>query len=106
MRTLTEFIFRLAALPVITCAGITVADEPKVQATNAASLLAPYFNPPGTWEKPGAFRSPLLFDDGTRVQTAKDWPRRREEILKYWDGVMGPWPPLLAKPAALSNYEC
>jgi dienelactone hydrolase len=33
------------------------------------------------------------------VQSAKDWPRRREEILKYWHGVMGAWPPLLEKPA-------
>ena len=33
------------------------------------------------------------------MQTAADWPRRRNEILKYWHGVMGEWPPLLAKPS-------
>jgi hypothetical protein len=44
------------------------------------------------------FRSPLIFDDGSRVTKASDWPRRREEILKYWHGVMGPWPRVLEKP--------
>jgi dienelactone hydrolase len=48
--------------------------------------------------KAGSYRSPLLFDNGTRVTKAEDWPRRREEILKYWHDVMGEWPPLLEKP--------
>ena len=43
----------------------------------------------------GTYRSPLVFRDGTRVQTATDWPRRRAEILAEWHGLMGPWPPLL-----------
>jgi hypothetical protein len=45
----------------------------------------------------GAYRSPLLFADGTRVRTAADWPRRRAEILAQWHGLMGAWPPLLEK---------
>jgi dienelactone hydrolase len=79
-------------------AAVTAGDPPKDR-SSAAATLAPYFQPPQAWEKPGAFRSPLQFDDGTRVQSAKDWPRRRGEILKYWHSVMGEWPPLLPKPA-------
>jgi dienelactone hydrolase len=44
------------------------------------------------------FRSPLVFNDGTRVQTPADWPRRREEILSTWHQIMGPWPPLIERP--------
>ena len=43
-------------------------------------------------------RSPLIFDDGFRVKTPEDWSRRREEILAYWHGVMGVWPPLIDHP--------
>ena len=46
----------------------------------------------------GAYRSPLLFDDGSPVKTPADWRKRRDEILKYWHGAMGAWPPLLEKP--------
>lgn len=46
----------------------------------------------------GAFRSPLLFADGTRVQSAGEWPRRRQEILSTWHKMMGPWPKLIEKP--------
>lgn len=46
----------------------------------------------------GAYRSPLIFDDGTPVRTKEDWRKRRGEILKYWHGAMGEWPPTIAKP--------
>jgi len=63
-------------------------------------MIAPYFKPPAQLAADfGAYRSPLLFDDGSKVKTAADWKRRREEILAYWHGKMGPWPPLIAKPA-------
>ena len=59
-------------------------------------VLAPHFEVPAAFAgKLGAFRSPLKLDDGSMVQTAADWPRRRAEILKYWTGLMGTWPPLL-----------
>jgi hypothetical protein len=32
------------------------------------------------------------------VTTAADWPRRRAEILKSWNKVMGAWPPVLEHP--------
>lgn len=58
-----------------------------------------YFNPPDEWKnKWGTFRSPLLFDNGAIVANAAQWPQRRQEILRYWHGVMGEWPPLLMEP--------
>ena len=46
----------------------------------------------------GAFRSPLLFDDGSRVASAADWPRRRDEILRAWTKELGPWPQVIETP--------
>jgi len=61
--------------------------------------LAPFFAPPkGYADQFGAYRSPLLFDDGTKVQQPEQWPRRRGEIMRQWQDFMGPWPPLLDKP--------
>lgn len=46
----------------------------------------------------GGYRSPLLFKDGSKVQTVDDWARRRTEILSDWTAIMGEWPPVLDKP--------
>jgi len=62
------------------------------------TIFAPSQPPMEFKGKLGEFRSPLIFDDGTRVTKAADWPRRREEILRYWHRVMGPWPAVLTKP--------
>jgi dienelactone hydrolase len=65
----------------------------------AWSALAPFFAPPPEWAKQfGQFRSPLLFNDGSRVTSAAEWPRRRAEILGEWQELMGPWPPLQQQP--------
>ena len=62
-------------------------------------LLAPFFQPPPELAgKFGAYRSPLIFEDGTPVRSAADWPRRREEIAKQWTGLMGPWPAVIERP--------
>lgn len=47
----------------------------------------------------GGFRSPLIFNDMTVVQSTSDWPRRRQEILDSWTKIMGPWPEVIAQPA-------
>ena len=61
--------------------------------------LAPLFAPPAEFaEKFGSYRSPLLFEDGSRAATAADWPRRAAEIRKRWDSLLGAWPPLIEKP--------
>lgn len=43
----------------------------------------------------GDYRSPLMFYDGRKVTTKKEWESRRKEILERWHGMMGKWPPLL-----------
>ena len=61
--------------------------------------IAAFFNPPEKDRSDlGAFRSPLLFGDGTRVRTPADWGRRRQEILATWHKAMGPWPALIERP--------
>jgi dienelactone hydrolase len=58
-----------------------------------------FFVPPAEYQgKFGEYRSFMTFDDGTPVKTPQDWSRRREEIRKYWHGVMGAWPALVEKP--------
>ncbi len=55
--------------------------------------------PPLEWQNQGgAYRSPLLFRDGSRVTNGQDWQRRRAEILSEWQTRLGQWPPVLEKP--------
>ncbi len=80
------------------CAGLLVcpvfsADKP------LPADLTPFFDPPAEFAgQLGKYRSPLLFNDGTPVKTADEWSRRRAEILEYWHGKLGAWPPLLESP--------
>ncbi|MEI6231420.1 MAG: sialidase [Planctomycetota bacterium] len=61
--------------------------------------IEPFYKPPAEFAGAlGAYRSPLIFNDGTRVANAADWARRRNEILGQWHDLMGAWPPLLDKP--------
>ena len=79
------------------CSSALAAAEPDVKSLEKA--LAPSFKPPAEFaDDVTTFRSPLLFADGTRVETAADWRKRREEILKTWHGFMGPWPAVIDKP--------
>jgi len=58
--------------------------------------IAPYFSPSSELAGDyGNYKSPLIFDDGTKVKTPADWQRRRREILQTWSGFMGVWPPLI-----------
>jgi hypothetical protein len=61
--------------------------------------IAPFFTPPSEFASDfGNYKSPLSFFDGTPVKTPSQWPKRRQEILTCWHGMMGAWPPLLDKP--------
>jgi hypothetical protein len=61
--------------------------------------LALHFQPPASLKNDlGTYRSPLLFEDGKPVRTEAQWRKRREEILRAWHGIMGPWPAPIAKP--------
>src|SRR5205807_2962984 len=81
-------------------AACLVATVPAAEPAEAIwKRLQPYFRPPAELAKDlGKYRSPLRFDDGTPVKDARDWPRRRREILDKWHGFMGPWPKLVTRP--------
>ena len=69
------------------------------ESTSTWDSIAPYFTPPVEFAgKMGSYRSPLLFDDGTRVQNAGDWARRRGEIIRDWQKITGAWPPVIERP--------
>jgi len=73
--------------------GVSGAAEP------LPKPLASYFTPPAEFAgQTGDYKSPLRFADGTEAKTADDWKRRRQEILKEWHGLMGPWPEAIEKP--------
>lgn len=59
-------------------------------------LIAPHFSPPLPFKNDlGKFRSPIKFYNGQVVKSAKDWPKRRQEILARWHEMMGEWPDLI-----------
>lgn len=69
-------------------------------AAESWQLLEPLFQPPPQFDgQLSTNRSPLLFRDGSLVESVADWPRRRAEIRREWHELMGPWPPVIEKPA-------
>jgi hypothetical protein len=73
--------------------------NPLTAAAGMPDVLRSYFSPPAQFAHDlGHYRSPLLFRDGTKVETPADWQRRRAEILAEGRGLLGSWPPLIEKP--------
>jgi len=72
---------------------------PAVDKSALEKKLRPYFRPPTELANDfGTYRSPLVFQDGTKVKTAADWQRRRQEIQSTWLKLLGDWPELLTRP--------
>jgi dienelactone hydrolase len=89
--------FLPATFLLVTVATVA-ADQPATSET-LWKKLAPFAQPPEEFAgKFGPHRSPLRFADGTVVQSAADWARRRDEIRKTWHKRLGPWPPLVERP--------
>jgi len=85
---------------------VVIAGRPSVSAGESWKRIEGFFEPPPQLSsKLGAYRSPLLFDEGSSVQSAADWKRRRSEILAYWSDLLGPWPPLLESPQLTTLFE-
>jgi hypothetical protein len=77
---------------------VRAADPPRRAAR--WQQLEKYTEPPAEFAgQLGPYRSPLQFADGTPVRSAADWARRRAEILATWHRRLGPWPPLVERPA-------
>ncbi len=81
---------------------VVVTVLPRESATASPALpanLKAAFAPPHEFAGDlGNFASVLRFADGRPVKTPADWTERRAEIRQYWQQVMGPWPPLIARP--------
>lgn len=91
----------LSLLFVATLTGFAGAADASSDKEAAAiyEKLAPFFKPPAELAKEfGSYKSPLKFYDGTPVKDAAGWPKRRQEILKKWQDLMGPWPAHIEKP--------
>jgi hypothetical protein len=89
----------LSLLALIVCIPTVVAAETPADAEAIWKKIAPDFKPPADLaNKFGAYKSPLKFDDGTPVKSAADWAKRRQEILKTWNDLLGPWPTVIDKP--------
>lgn len=87
-KSLTLLVLSLIAVGGVTWAADALPPE-----------IASFFNPPiASSNDLGTYKSPLVFNDGTKVQTAADWKKRREEILADWHGIMGAWPAVIEKP--------
>ncbi|HUE95306.1 MAG TPA: hypothetical protein VMN39_01515, partial [Longimicrobiaceae bacterium] len=71
---------------------------PKVR-VSAWEVLAPLFEVPEAYAGQfGSYRSPLVFPDGSPVESPDDWVRRRGQLLDEWHALMGRWPELLDSP--------
>ena len=87
------------SLPALAIVLLVATASRAEESSPAWAKIAPHFSPPAEYAgKYGKYRSPLLFDDGTRVRSAEDWQRRRKEVLDHWHGVMGAWPAVIEKP--------
>lgn len=90
--------FVLIAMPF--CTAFTSAQDGDRQHEDMWSKTAPFFLPPEELASDlGNYRSPLMFDNGRPVRTAEEWQQRRKEILRFWHEALGPWPPLIERPA-------
>jgi dienelactone hydrolase len=77
-------------------ANFAIAEESREA---LAEKLAPFYQPPEEFAGDfGDYRSPLKSADGSPVESAEDWPRRRAEILATWHERLGAWPPLVEQP--------
>lgn len=82
-------------MAILAVANVSPAAEP----ASPWDTIAPLFVVPTQYaSQPGAYRSPLIFADGSSVRTPEDWSRRRGELLREWHELMGPWPPVLERP--------
>lgn len=98
MRPFALFLSSFLFLGIAVLADDALADDAPARRVPPADL-AEFFRPPEKYRDDfGTFRSPLLFADGTKVQSAADWPRRRQEIRATWERALGRWPELIARP--------
>jgi hypothetical protein len=78
------------------CTLLLLASLGTAGAETPWQILQPHAGPPeGFVPDLAPWRDPLVFNDGTRVQTAADWEKRRAELLADWHRLLGAWPDLI-----------
>jgi hypothetical protein len=88
-----------SAFYLLTSVFVLSADLAAAEKEKLWQQIEPFTKPPAEFAgQLGDYRSPLLFADGSRVETKEAWLKRRAEISKQWQERLGPWPALLAKP--------
>ena len=96
--------FLLATLLPVTAAGVASGQPASPEVL--WKKLEPFARPPEELAgKFGPYRSPLWFADGSIAKTAADWTRRRDQILTTWHKRLGPWPPLVERPAVKKSEQ-
>lgn len=83
---------RFLCLSILSILGITVSSIP---AQEWSQLTSP---PEEFAGDGGSYRSPLLFEDGTKVASPEEWKMRRKEILSAWTEHLGAWPEVITEP--------
>jgi len=107
MRVLPHLLARRFLLSIALVVAVGTVCRAGDEGPSAAwKSIAPFFEPSAEFaHKLGTYRSPLLFNDGTPVKGADDWPRRRKELLDTWHGLMGPWPNIIERPKIEVLFE-
>jgi len=99
MSRIRNQVLRLAvrnALGLLALLSLAAAAMPAPGSDDPIAVLS--VPPPEFADDGGDYRSPLLFEDGRRVESAEQWPERRAEILDRWTSLLGEWPPPIADP--------
>lgn len=93
MRFLLNFIILLAVFQTVPATGQNILKPNKEKLWEQ---IEPYFSPPDEFQNEfGEFRSPLKFYNGNPVNSAEEWPARKDEILNRWHEMMCEWPELI-----------
>ena len=86
-------LFSTILLAVFQTAPVTGQQIQKPNKEKLWKQIEPFFFPPEKFQNVfGDFRSPLKFYNGESVNSAEEWPARRDEILNRWHEMMGEWP--------------
>ncbi len=88
----------MTLVSLVAATSVALGEDAGTRGDQLLQSWAPYMRPPEEFAgKFGDYRSPLVFADGSRVESPDDWMRRRAELVKTWHERLGAWPPLLER---------
>ena len=83
---------------ILVCTALSCANRAvnNTQKDTTWNKIASYFIVPEKYKnKTGNYSQALKFYNGDTVATAKEWPKRRDEIYRKWMDLLGHWPPVI-----------